>query len=156
MNAAVHHVRPAKPSDLRQLAILREALWLDSTAAEHAQELASILAGKPIGIMPLVIFVAEATDKTLTGFLEAGLRSCADGCDTSRPVGYVEGWYVAAAHRRQGVGAALLTAGEEWARSQGCREIASDTPITNTLSQTVHESLGFQVAERAVLYRKPL
>jgi aminoglycoside 6'-N-acetyltransferase I len=92
----------------------------------------------------------------LNGFLEVGLRSCADGCDRTHPVGYVEGWYVAESHRRNGVGAALLRTAEEWARAQGCREIASDTPVSNTLSQHVHESLGFQVPERAVLYRKTL
>ena len=151
-------VRTATPADLEALALLREALWPESSAAEHAKELADILAGKPFGIMPLLVFVAETSEqpKTLVGFLEAGLRSVADGCDPSRPVGYVEGWYVSDSHRRQGVGAALLSAAEDWARSQGCREMASDTQISNTLSQRVHESLGFQVAERAILYRKSL
>jgi aminoglycoside 6'-N-acetyltransferase I len=156
MSPAIPFVRPAKLSDLAQLAPLREALWPDSTAAEHANELSDILGGKSLGLMPLVIFVAEVPEKTLVGFLEVGLRSCADGCDLKYPVGYVEGWYVADTHRRQGVGAALLRAAEDWARCQGCREIASDTQITNTLSQSVHESLGFQVAERSILYRKPL
>jgi aminoglycoside 6'-N-acetyltransferase I len=149
-------IRLATLADLDQLAPLREALWPDSTAADHARELFDILAGKPFGLMPLVIFVAESTDRTIVGFLEVGLRSCADGCDPKYPVGYVEGWYVAATHRRQGVGAALLRSAEDWARAQGCREMASDTQITNTLSQSVHESLGFQVAERSILYRKPL
>jgi aminoglycoside 6'-N-acetyltransferase I len=158
MNAANVLVRLAKPSDLGQLASLREALWPESIASEHAEELSEILAGKLLGVMPLVVFVAEAPNdpKILVGFLEAGLRSCADGCDVKQPVGYVEGWYVSDSHRRQGIGAALLRAAEDWARAQGCREIASDTQITNILSQRVHESLGFQVAERAILYRKPL
>lgn len=149
-------VRPATPGDLEPLAHLRAALWPESPVSEHAHELTSVLAGKPLGTMPSVIFVAESSDGSLVGFLEAALRSCADGCDPSHPVGYVEGWYVAASHRRQGIGAALLRAAEEWARSQGCHEMASDTQLSNTLSQRVHESLGFQVAERAVLYRKSL
>jgi len=149
-------VRPAKPSDLDQLALLRETLWPESPADHHAQELSAILAGSPPSTLPLVIFVSEASGGTLTGFLEAGLRSHADGCDPSHPVGYVEGWYVSASHRRQGIGAALLRAAEEWARSQGCREMASDTQLTNELSQQVHHSLGFQVAERSILYRKSL
>lgn len=151
-------LRRAEPSDLDQLAHLRAALWPESSVAEHAAELANILAGKPLGIMPMVIFVAEIPDepKTLVGFLEVGLRSCADGCDIAHPVGYVEGWYVVESHRGQGVGAALLRAAEDWARAQGCREMASDTQITNTLSQRVHESLGFEAVERAILYRKSL
>ena len=149
-------VRPANPGDLNQLAALRPSLWPESSAAEHAQELSLILAGKPPTTLPLVVFVAETPEGTLAGFLEAGLRSHADGCDESHAVGYVEGWYVAESHRRQGIGAALLRAAEVWARAQGCREIASDTQLSNTLSQRVHESLGFQVAERAILYRKLL
>ena len=49
-----------------------------------------------------------------------------------------------------------LRAAEDWARSQGCKEMASDTQIENHLSQRVHEALGFQVTERSVIYRKPL
>ena len=149
-------IRPANSSDLDALAALRNALWPDSTAAEHAQELALILTGKPPTTLPLVIFVAETPNGALAGFLEVGLRSHAEGCDESHPVGYVEGWYVTDSHRSQGIGAALLRAAENWARTQGCRELASDTTISNSLSQQVHESLGFQIAERSILYRKPL
>jgi aminoglycoside 6'-N-acetyltransferase I len=156
MTTAKSSVRFAEAVDLRQLACLRETLWPESAASEHAQELALILAGKPPTTMPLVIFVSETSPGLLSGFLEVGLRSYADGCDGTHPVGYVEGWYVAESHRRRGVGAALLRAAEEWARAQGCREIASDTSVSNTVSQRVHESLGFQVTERAVLYRKTL
>ena len=106
--------------------------------------------------MPLVILVSQDSDSTLLGFLEVGLRSYADGCDVSHPVGYVEGWYVEENARKQGIGTALLHAAEDWARSQGCTEMASDTTIDNHVSQRVHESLGFQVAERSVLYRKAL
>lgn len=156
MASSLSRIRRATPADLDQLATLRAALWPESPVAEHAQELSSILSGKPLGILPLVIFVSESSDGVLVGFLEAALRSCAHGCDRAHPVGYVEGWYVSESYRLGGIGAALLRAAEDWARSQGCREIASDTQLTNTLSQRVHESLGFEVAERAVLYRKLL
>jgi aminoglycoside 6'-N-acetyltransferase I len=106
--------------------------------------------------MPLVIFVAEVSDGTLAGFLETRLRSHADGCDESHPVGYVEGWYVSEGWRRQGIGSDLLRAAEDWARRQGCKEMASDTRIDNLVSQRAHEALGFEVAERSVLYRKKL
>jgi aminoglycoside 6'-N-acetyltransferase I len=149
-------VRFARPNDLEQLAQLRAALWPESSAEEHGQELELILAGKSTGVMPLVILVAEAGDGTLAGFLEAGLRSYADGCEASHPVGYVEGWYVAEKWRRQGVGKELLGAAEDWARVQGCIEMASDTKIDNQASQRAHEALGFEVEERSVLYRKKL
>jgi aminoglycoside 6'-N-acetyltransferase I len=149
-------VRFAQPSDLEQLARLREVLWPESSAEEHGEELALILVGTFPRVMPLVILVAQAGDGTLAGFLEVGLRSCADGCNESRAVGYVEGWYVEENWRRQGVGAELLRAAEGWARGQGCLEMASDTAIDNLVSQRAHEALGFEVAEHSVLYRKTL
>ena len=149
-------IRSAKPSDLTQLAQLRAALWPFSSAEEHAAELAPLLAGKFPGIFPLVVFVAQAGDGALLGFLEAGLRSCADECDLAHPVGYVEGWYVAESARQQGIGAALLRVAEDWARGQGCKEMASDAAIDNLVSQHAHEALGFQVTSRAILYRKLL
>lgn len=150
------HIRPARPADCDSLAQLRHALWPESSAEDHANELALILSGRAPGILPATIFVAESSDAALLGFLEAGLRSHADGCDPSHPVGYVEGWYVVESHRRHGLGAALLRAAEDWARTQGCTEMASDTQLENALSQRAHASLGFQVAERSILYRKPL
>lgn len=135
---------------------MRTALWPESSAEEHAKELQLILSGQFPGTMLLVIFVAEASDGTLEGFLEAGLRSHADGCDESHAVGYVEGWYVREDLRQQGIGAELVRAAEDWARGQGCKEMASDTQIDNVVSQRAHEALGFEIAERSVLFRKRL
>jgi aminoglycoside 6'-N-acetyltransferase I len=149
-------VRLAQPADRAALARLRAALWPESSAEEHSQELISILAGDSLATLPLVIFVAEATDTSLVGFLEVGLRSHAESCSPAVPAGYVEGWYVAEEYRRCGIGEKLLAAAEDWARRQGCVEMASDAQIHNELSQRVHESLGFQEVERAVHYRKRL
>jgi aminoglycoside 6'-N-acetyltransferase I len=147
-------IRLARPSDRDQLARMREALWPQSSAEEHARELTLILEGKPPVIMPLIILVAETADRTLAGFLEVDLRSHADGCDPSRPVGYVEGWYVAEDQRRRGIAKQLLAPAEDWARSQGCIEMASDTWIDNAVSQRVHEALGYEVVDRCVHYLK--
>jgi len=149
-------VRLAQPPDRDALARLLEALWPESTAEEHGRELELILAGNAPGDLPLVLFVAEDRDGSLIGFLEAGLRSHGESCNPSRPVGYVEGWYVGEKHRRRGIGKNLLLAAEEWARRQGCVEMASDAVIDNELSQRVHECLGFQEVERSVHFRKEL
>jgi aminoglycoside 6'-N-acetyltransferase I len=157
-------IRPAQLSDHAQLLRFREALWPNASGEEHARELTLILEGKPVTTLPLVIFVAEVvpeliddpSDRTLAGFLEVDLRSHADGCDPSRPVGYIEGWYVAESHRHEGIGKKLLATAEDWARSQGCVEVASDTWIDNEVSQRAHEALGYQVIDRCVHYRKKL
>lgn len=106
--------------------------------------------------MPLVVLVAENTHGALVGFLEVGLRSHADGCDPSHPVGFLEGWFVTESYRRKGIGATLLAAAEDWARRHGCVEMASDTWVEQRVSQRVHEALGFKVVDRCVHYRKPL
>jgi aminoglycoside 6'-N-acetyltransferase I len=149
-------VRPGEPLDREQLLLMRLALWPELSVDEDRLELDAALSGKPMGTMPLTILVAETGDGDLVGFLEVGLRSHADGCDTRVPVGFVEGWSVSELHRRKGVGAKLLAAAEDWARGHGCIEMASDTWLENDKSQRVHEALGFEVVDRCVHYRKPL
>jgi aminoglycoside 6'-N-acetyltransferase I len=87
------------------------------------------------GTSPMAIFVSREESGRLNRFVEVGLRSHADGCDESRPVGYVEGWFVAEGWRRQGIGGELVHTAEEWSRAQGCREMASDALIDNTVSR---------------------
>jgi aminoglycoside 6'-N-acetyltransferase I len=149
-------IRAARPSDAEELARMFHSLWPDGSIADHGLELSPVLAGKPPGTLPLVILVAEREDQSLAGFVEVGLRSHADGCDISTPVGYLEGWYVSEQDRRQRIGAELIAAAEDWARVEGCVEMASDTWIDSEISQRAHEALGFEVVDRCVHYRKRL
>jgi aminoglycoside 6'-N-acetyltransferase I len=157
-DAVVEHliVRPAEPRDLAEVAAMCHCLWPEATAGEHARELASLLAGDGVGIFPAIVFLAQEPDGPVVGFIEVGLRSHADGCDPSHPVGYLEGWYVAPEYRRRKVGARLVAAAEEWARNQGCLQMASDTWLDRFESQRAHEALGFEVVDRCVHYRKRL
>lgn len=123
------------------------ALWPEHTEADLDAWLARGDAA--------AVFVAEAGPGRLCGFAEAGERAYADCCDTS-PVAYLEGWYVDADARGQSVGRRLIRAVEEWARSRGYRELASDTHLENTGSQRAHARLGFEETERLVLFRKAL
>jgi aminoglycoside 6'-N-acetyltransferase I len=149
-------IRRATVSDRDQLANLRTALWPESSAEEHGRELEALLSTGMCGILPLAIFVACEESGKLIGFVEVGLRSHADGCEQSRPVGYIEGWFVAAVCRRQGIGGELVRAAEEWSRAQSCREMASDALVNNTVSQHAHEKLGYIAVDRCVHFRKPL
>jgi aminoglycoside 6'-N-acetyltransferase I len=149
-------IRLAEPGDREPLSHMRQALWPELSIEEDTQELETTLAGKPNSTMPLSILVAETDAGDLIGFLEVGLRSHADGCDTRIPVGFVEGWFVTEPDRNKGVGAKLLVAAEDWARARGCIEMASDAWLDNDHSQRVHETLGFEVVDRCVHYRKAL
>jgi len=147
-------IRLARAGDALELSRLRAALWPESSVEEHARELDAILTGKMADTFPLSVLVAFGADGAIVGFLEVRMRSHAHGCDESRPVGYVEGWFVAEEFRRGGIGAALIAAAEDWARKQGCIEMASDAEIENLGSQSAHEAVGFQVSGRSVNYRK--
>ena len=59
-------IRLAKLSDRDQLVCLREALWPKTPAEEHARELTDILEGKPVTTLPLIILVAEASDRWIS------------------------------------------------------------------------------------------
>ena len=123
--------------------------------SDHSEHLSRVFNGTA-STMPLVIFVAQGENDELLGFVEVGLRSHANGCDASRPVGFIEGWYVVDERRRRGIGRALVAAAEEWARTQGCTEMASDTTSDYELSEHAHQGLGYEVVDRCVNFRKSL
>ena len=155
MTALPVTTRPALPSDLEAVTQLALALWPDAPAAEHREHAAAILSGEPPSTLPLTLIVAEV-ERVVVGFIEVGLRSHADGCDPRHPVGFVEGWCVEARHQRRAVGRALMAAAEQWARSHGAREMASDTWIDEEGSQRAHAALGFEVVDRCMHFRKAL
>ncbi|MCS6994755.1 MAG: GNAT family N-acetyltransferase [Anaerolineales bacterium] len=143
-------IRRVEPADWDEWLRMRCALWDEATPEEHEDEMRQMLSD------PLApVFVAVRPGGGLAGFLEGGLRKYAEGCDNS-PVGYIEGWYVDADVRRQGIGGALVQAMEAWAREQGLTEIASDTWLENETSIAAHQRLGYEEVERIVCFRKRL
>lgn len=130
---------------------MRTALWPQSPD-DHPPEIDQFFAEANRTRSTLV---AELEDGSLCGFLEAGTRPYAEGC-LSSPVGYIEGWWVDPKHRKQGVGAALVNAAEEWAKALGLTEMASDADISNELSHNAHRALGYTETQRIVCFRKSL
>jgi aminoglycoside 6'-N-acetyltransferase I len=129
---------------------MRRALWDDCPDEQQEREMAEI-----VGSDSEEVFFAARPGGGLCGFVETSVRSRADGCD-STPVGYIEGWYVDEDARRQGVGRALVQAAEAWARSRGCRQMASDAELWNTNSHEAHGALGYEETARLVLFKKDL
>lgn len=89
------------------------------------------------------------------GFVELSIRNYAEDCATNR-VAYLEGWYVDPQARRQGIGAALVHAAENWGRAQGCTEFGSDALIDNDVSAAAHQALGFTETAQIRCFRKDL
>jgi GNAT superfamily N-acetyltransferase len=150
-------VRHPRAEDRSEWLRMRAALWPESSADSHVEEVAAFLSGDLTGwlagLQAVAVFVAERPDGGLCGFLEASVRPLADGC-TTHPVGYVEGWYVDPDVRRQGVGRRLVNAAEAWAASQECREMASDAELANSASISAHRAVGFTAEAPSVRFRK--
>ena len=143
-------IRRMRTEDIDRYVRLRVALWPGTTEMRHRTEIAAMLA-KP---EENAVFVCEE-DGVLLGFAEVSQRKWAEGC-LSSPVGYLEGWYVAEAARRRGIGRALARACEAWAIERGCTEMASDTDLGNTVSEAAHARLGYTEAGRVIAFRKYL
>jgi GNAT superfamily N-acetyltransferase len=150
-------IRHPTAEDQAEWLRMRVALWPDSSAASHAEEIAAFLTGNLTtwlsGLHAVAVFVAVRPGGGLCGFLEGSVRPLAEGC-TTHPVGYVEGWFVDPDVRRQGVGKALAKAAEEWAARQGCREMASDAWLANSVSIAAHKALSFNEDLPTVHFRK--
>ena len=144
-------VRPVTASDAATWLALRRALWDEGTESEHASDIAAFFTGR--SLEPLAVLVAENGQGSALGFIELSIRAYAEGCASDR-VAYVEGWYVIPEARRGGVGRALIQAAEEWGRSIGCTEFASDADLTNNVSAAAHKALGFVEVGQVRCFRK--
>lgn len=147
------HVRAVEKRDADAWADMRLALWPDAQRAQLLAECNEFLQTGSKWIA--AAFIAVEDDESPRGFIEMNIRSVAEGCEHS-PVPHVEGWYVAPNARRTGIGRALMTAAEGWAREHGFSEMTSDTTDEYPVSIAAHEANGFEVVERLIALRKSL
>lgn len=144
-------VRKLEERDFSGWFRLRKMLWDESSNEEHRDEMLDIFEHDETQL----VLVAEKSGGNLIAFLEASIRPFVEDCETDA-VGYLEGWFVEPEFRQTGIGAKLVAAAENWARSKGCREMASDSEIGNDLSLKAHQSLGYEETSRLVHLRKDL
>jgi aminoglycoside 6'-N-acetyltransferase I len=149
-------IRDAQAGDETAIAEMMASLWPDGSVEEFRKEAAALVETGMHGTMAGAILLALDEGENTVGFLQVGLRSHADGCDTSRPVGFVEAWFVRPHARGQGIGRALMRGAEAWSQAEGCSEIASDALVDNAESLRAHEATGFEVVDRCVHFRKKL
>ncbi|MFI4881459.1 MAG: GNAT family N-acetyltransferase [Phycisphaerales bacterium JB064] len=135
-------IKPATTEDAQDWLKMRESLGPDWVIDHVERMVAEYFTHGTIDRLPHTVLIAWRGDARV-GMAEVSLRQFAEGCETS-PVGYLEGWFVDASCRGMGVGKALVEAGKDWARSQGCTEFASDAEMDNLASQAAHEALGFE------------
>lgn len=131
---------------------LREMLWPDCSREDHLTEMAHMVENPA----KFAQFVAYSVAHEAVGFVEASLRTDYVNGTKSTPVVFLEGVYVLPAERRSGIGARLVAEVENWARSLGCSELASDAELDNRMSHAFHRSIGFEETERVVFFRKEI
>ncbi len=140
----------ATVTDLTGITELALLLWPGHTHAELADEFREILDEGETAI-----YLAREADRDI-GFAQCSIRhDYVEGTDQS-PVGYLEGLFVREAYRRQGVARQLIRACEEWARAQGCTQLASDCELGNTDSLAFHLQAGFTEANRIICFVKDI
>lgn len=143
-------IRKANMNDLPRLTELVLELWPDYAVDTMYYDL-----GKTMMAGESVFFLAYR-ESVAVGFAQCQLRhDYVEGTSTS-PVGYLEGIYVRAEDRKLGFASQLIQACEEWARTEGCTEFASDCEIDNTESFEFHLKLGFKEANRIICFAKQL
>lgn len=144
-------VRPLDESDLPEWLRLRQLLWDGSNEDDQKDEMLDIIDD----LESQFVAVADVGGGRLAGFLEASIRTHVEDCETDH-VGYLEGWFVEDDYRQHGIGAGLVALAEDWARSHGCSEMASDAEVDNHVSLVAHQKLGYSETSRLVHLKKQL
>lgn len=143
-------VRRATIEDSHILAELAIQLWDDNTPdALNAEFSESINSNQ-------AVFFIKYEDNIPVGFAQCSLRTdYVEGTETS-PVGYLEGIFVKSAYRNRGYAKELVCACENWSKTMGCTEFASDCEMNNAESLKFHLSIGFKEANRIICFKKNL
>jgi aminoglycoside 6'-N-acetyltransferase I len=144
-------IRSVTAADADEWLRMRHELWPNGSLAEHRQDIDRYFAGDRRE--PAEVLVAFTAKGAPVGFAELSIRNVVDSCSTDH-VAYLEGWYVVADARCQGIGRALFRAAERWAADQGCTEFGSDTLIDDIVSQAAHLGVGFEETGRVRTFRK--
>jgi RimJ/RimL family protein N-acetyltransferase len=137
-------IRPAHPRDAGPLVALAEEVsaepegWLISdggwrTVADERRYLRALRRYEDAAV-----FVAELEDDGIVGRLSLGR----DPHPASRHVADL-GLMVGAAHRRRGIGRALLDQAVDWARAAGVRKLELHVFPHNEAAIALYESFGF-------------
>jgi hypothetical protein len=143
-------IKQAAIEDLDVLSELAALLWNRHTVSELKEEFKSSMSKSRSR------FFLKYLNNVPVGFACCQLRN--DYVEGAKyyPVGYLEGIFIKAQYRGRGYAGELLSACENWARQQGCREFASDCEQDNANSFRFHIESGFREANRIVCFVKEL
>ena len=140
------HTRPARAADAPAIAALVAQLGYDTAPSDVADRLARLLARSDHR------FVVAEGDGQLLGWVHVELSESVD----VGSLAVIAGLVVDRAHRRQGVGAALMAEAEAWARQQGSPLMRLRSSATRTPAHRFYEGLGYRNVKTQYSFVKPL
>ena len=147
---AEFHIRRAEEKDIAAIANLAAIMWSNHSAEELNNEFSDLFMEEEAQ------FFLKYENDIPVGFAQCQLRhDYVEGTETS-PVGYLEGIFVKEGFRHKGYAGALLAECENWAKSKGCKEFASDCELDNDDSLQFHRAMNFTEANRIICFTKKI
>ena len=140
------NTRLARQEDAPAVAALVTQLGYDAAPRDVADRLARLLA------RPGQRFIVAEAEGRLLGWVHVELADYVD----SGTYAQIAGLVVDRAHRRQGIGAALMADAETWARQQGCPMMRLRSSSTRTRAHRFYEGLGYANVKTQYSFVKPL
>lgn len=145
---ATPRIRPARPADAADLARLTTQLGYAVDAGEQERRLVRVLAG---GGDSLVLVAVDDADRPV-GWIHVAALQLLELGDVAQVMGLV----VDHAARSRGIGAALLAAGEGWAREHGYRSMEVASRESRADAHRFYEREGYERYKVSFRFRKAL
>ena len=138
------HYKEATAADLKSWVDMRHELW-GGDLGQLETEAHGILSSPTEYCL-----LATKGSGEYIGFIEVSLRHT-----EHHTYGYIEGWYVAPAHRKQGIGTALIDQAEQWLLHNLVEAIFSDTDQASyPVSLPAHAHSGYIPIRNFTLFKK--
>lgn len=140
-------IRPITEADAPAVAALSGELGYETGVGDMEARLAAVLAAAGHAV-----FGAESGAGALLGWVHV----CARLLLIDPPSAFVEGVVVAPGERRRGVGRALMSVAEDWARDRGALVIRLRSGATREDAHAFYRDLGYRRGKPALGFEKPL
>ena len=141
---------PITPNDHSAFLAMAQKLWKDVEDHEVTRLLEENSQAKQH------ILLAKTEDLHPIGFAIFSIRTDYVEGASHTPTGYLEGIFVEKEFRNQDIARSFVQLGEEWCRSHGCTQLASDTWVTDTRSRAFHQAVGFKEEDVLVHFIKDI
>lgn len=139
------------PTDFEALLAMAQKLWKDIAKGPLMDLLQQTANDRKYKIL-----IAKIEGGSSVGFAIFSIRTDYVEGAAQSPTGYLEGIFVESEFRKSGVAKALLQSGELWLKENNCKQIGSDTWLSDTNSRNFHKKLGFWEEEELVHFLKNL